>query len=132
MEWCLHINGAEDLRGELRLERIPSLERSGLLQPAMRLTARLIADYFGEINFTRCAFGNEFCEHLAPSPAALGSALAAAHSDNLNFTLLTPYVSNQGIATYKPLFALLAERGGEVVFNDWGILNLLRREFPML
>jgi len=133
MEWCLHINGTGDLKGELSLERISSLERSAALQPSLTLTARLIHEYFGEINFTRCVFGNEFCEHLAPSPAALESALTATISNNLTFTLLTPYVSNQGITTYKPLFALLAERGGcEVVFNDWGTLNLLRREFPML
>ncbi len=133
MEWCLHINGSGDLKGALKLERISSLERSTALQPPLTLAARLIAEYFGEINFSRCAYGNEFCEHLTPTPAALESAMAAAHSDNLAFTLLTPYVSNRGITAYNPLFALLAERGGgEVVFNDWGILNLLRREFPML
>src|SRR5262245_24015441 len=133
MEWCLHINGAGDLKGDLSLERISSLERSAALQPSLTLTARLIHEYFGEINFTRCVFGNEFCEHLAPSPAALESALATTNSHHLTFTFLTPYVSNQGISAYKPLFALLAEGGGcEVVFNDWGILNLLRREFPML
>lgn len=133
MEWCLHINGAGDLKGDLSLEHISSLERSAALQSSLTLTARLIHEYFGEINFTRCVFGNEFCEHLAPSPAALESALATTNSQNLAFTLLTPYVSNGGITAYKKLFVLLTERGGgEVVFNDWGILNLLRREFPML
>src|SRR5262245_53810505 len=127
MEWCLHINGAGELKGDLSLERISSLEQSAALQPCLTLTARLISEYFGKINFTRCVFGNEFCEHLAPSPAALESTLTATDSNNLTFTLLTPYVSNRGITAYKPLFALLAERGGgEVVFNDWGILNLLR------
>src|SRR5262249_12755118 len=67
------------------------------------------------------------------STAALESALDAARSRGLAFTLLTPYVSNEGVSALRPLFATLAgNRGGEVVFNDWGVLNLLRREFPAL
>jgi hypothetical protein len=51
----------------------------------------------------------------------------------MRFTLLTPYVSDAGIELLRPLFEILSEVGdGEVVFNDWGVLNLLRREFPGL
>jgi hypothetical protein len=51
----------------------------------------------------------------------------------MRFTLLTPYVSDAGIELLKPLFELLNEGGAcEVVFNDWGVLNLLRRDFSRL
>ena len=51
----------------------------------------------------------------------------------MSVTLLTPYVSDAGIESLKPLFKMLSESGtNEVVFNDWGVLNLLRREFPRL
>src|SRR5262249_1949978 len=80
-----------------------------------------------------CAFGTEFCEHLVPRASALESAINAARSRHLAFTLLTPYVSNQGIAALQPLFDLLAKNGGgAVVFNDWGRPHLLGREYPKL
>lgn len=133
MEWSLHINGANDLKQALTLDGIREFERSATLQPFIQTTARVIAEYFGEIHFTRCAFGNEFCEHLIPSAAALKAALNIAQARGLEFTLLTPYVSNAGVAALRPLFETLAQQGGgEVVFNDWGVLNLLRREFPAL
>jgi len=133
MEWSLHISGADDLEDDLSLDRLAALERSATIRPLVALAARLIADHFGEVNFARCAFGNEFCEHLIPSTAAFESALDAARSRGLAFTFLTPYVSNEGLAALRPLFEILARRyGGEVVFNDWGVLNLLRREFPSL
>jgi hypothetical protein len=133
MEWSLHIGRADDLEADLRLDRLAAFESSATIQPFVALAARLIADNFGEINFARCAFGNEFCEHLIPSTAAFESALGAARSRGLAFTFLTPYVSNEGLAALRPLFELLSlQCGGEVVFNDWGVLNLLRREFPSL
>jgi hypothetical protein len=133
MEWLLHIKGADDLRTEPDLDSIVSFESSAIIQPHITLTARLVREYFGEVIFTGCAFGNEFCEHLLPAPAALEVAINAAQSRNLRFTLLTPYVSNAGIAELRPLLELLSKhKGSEVVFNDWGALNLLRREYPLL
>ena len=133
MQWCIHISGTDDLQDELSLKRLATLEASGSLQPIVALATRLIEERFGEIAFTRCAFGNEFCERLIPSLAALEAALSAAQARRLNFTFLTPYVSNVGLAELRTLFALLAQHGvSEVVFNDWGVLNLLRREFPQL
>ena len=132
MEWSLHIKGASDLEGDLGLERLAALETSALLRPFPELAARLIRDHFGAVRFTRCAFGNEFCEHLLPSPDPLAAALAAARSRGMAFTLLTPYVSDRGIDELRRLLGAFDEDGGEVVFNDWGTLNLLRREFPHL
>ena len=133
MEWSLHIGGAGDLEDDLSLDRLAAFERGATIRPVVTLAARLIADHFGDINFTRIAFGNEFCEHLIPSINAFESALDAARSGGLAFTFLTPYVSDKGVAALRALFELLARTGaGEVVFNDWGVLNLLRREFPAL
>jgi hypothetical protein len=65
-----------------------------------------------------------------PAPEALAGARAAARARGLGFTFLTPYVSNAGVARLRELFGLLEAE--EVVFNDWGVLNVLRREFPKL
>jgi hypothetical protein len=47
------------------------------------------------------------------------------------FTFLTPYVSDAGIDALLPLLQFLETdcNGCEVVFNDWGVLNLMQREF---
>ena len=130
MEWCVHIAGAEDFQGELNLEGFASMESSAKLHPAVRLTAELIHERFGTVGFTRCAFGNEFCEHLLPAPEALEAARSAARERGLAFTFLTPYASDAGICKLRGLFRLLD--GDEVVFSDWGVLRVLRREFPRL
>lgn len=129
----MHIKGAEDLHNGRALTQVLALEKSELLRPSLQLTAQLIQEQFGAIMFTRCVFGNEFCEHLLPKPAALQAALAAAQKQNFAFTFLTPYVSNEGIAELKNLFGVLANHPtAEVVFNDWGVLQLLRRDYPTL
>jgi hypothetical protein len=133
MEWSLHIAGADDLEGELTLNRISAWERSATIRPIGERAARLIAEGIGDIVFTHCTFGTEFCENLIPSSVALASAIQAAQSQGLAFTLLTPYVSNAGLAALRPLLDVLANHGGgEVAFNDWGVLHLLRRDYPQL
>jgi hypothetical protein len=107
MEWSLHIRGPEDLRNP------PALSDD-------------LARHFGGANFTRFAYGTEFCENLLPSPEALGRIVRASRP----LTFLTPYVSDRGIAALRNLFAILED--AEVVFNDWGVLRLLRTEFPRL
>lgn len=107
MEWSLHIRGPEELRNP----------------PAL---ADDLARHFGRVNFTRFAYGTEFCENLLPSPGSLREILRASRP----LTFLTPYVSDRGIAALRSLFALLDD--AEVVFNDWGVLRVLRTEFPHL
>ncbi len=84
--------------------------------------------------YTRIYFGNEFCQRLIPSEKDLGRALEFAHGNKLNFTLLTPYVTNEGLERIYPLLKLLADAGDqcEVVFNDWGVLEIINREFISL
>jgi hypothetical protein len=107
MEWSLHIRGADDTRHPAGLA--PDLAR-----------------HFGDVEFTRFAYGTEFCENLLPSQEALREVTRSGRP----LTFLTPYVSDRGIATLRELFALLND--AEVVFNDWGVLRLLRTEFPRL
>jgi len=131
MQWCVHIAGASDLSGDLTLDRFASLQRGGALGLAVRRTAELIGRNFGSVRFTRCAFGNEFCEHLLPSAESMAASASAAHARGLQFTFLTPYVSDAGIRQLRALFQAVPD-GAEVVFNDWGVLNVLRRDFPRL
>ena len=133
MDWSIHVSNAAEVKSNLSALEPGSFDSGSKLAPVVELTRRLIDEYFGEVCFTRCAYGNEFCEHLIPSPRLLEAVLTAASERAMGLTLLTPYVSNAGIELLKPLFGMLSESGAnEVVFNDWGVLNLLRREFPRL
>ena len=133
MDWSIHVSNAAEVACDLSAVDSASFNSGSKLAPVVELTWKLIDEYFGAPRFNRCVYGNEFCEHLIPEPQQLETVLAAARDAGLNLTLLTPYVSDSGIDSLKPLFELLRTNGeSEVVFNDWGVLNLLRREFPKL
>jgi len=76
-------------------------------------------------------FGTEFCEERLPDiPEAMAFWELARHR-GLEPTLLTPLVSPEGLRTVDGLLAGLAAIGCEpaVVFNDWGVLGLLRERY---
>jgi len=134
MEWAIHVRDRGEIGARLSLTEVDRFDAGAKLHPSVALAAKLIEEYFGEVAFSRCVYGNEFCEHLIPERERLEEVLAAAHEQDLNLTLVTPYVSDAGIALLHPLLDLLNEDCGthEVVFNDWGVLNILRREFTNL
>jgi hypothetical protein len=107
MEWSLHVAAV----GEL--DRDPAWPDE-------------MAAIFGPARFTRIAYGTEFCENLLPSEESLRAVVASGRP----LTFLTPYAGDEGIAQLRRLLPLLGD--AEVVFNDWGVLRMLRREFPHL
>ena len=82
-------------------------------------------------NYSRLYFGNEFCENLIVSCKDLKQVLDFVERKNLDFTFVTPFVSNKGIEKLKQLLELIADRkpDSEVVINDWGILHLVNTDF---
>ena len=80
----------------------------------------------------RLYFGQEFCEHLVPEPDELRQAYYMALQMGWEFTYVTGYVTDAGLARIAAnLEALAAEQADcEVLVNDWGILRLLRDRFP--
>jgi len=85
-------------------------------------------------DFTRLYFGMEFCERLLPSPSQLGKALNCAADNNLDFTLVTPYVTEKGLRQVEKLITILCKikPRSELVFNDWGIFHLLQeKKYPL-
>ena len=84
--------------------------------------------------FTRLYFGMEFCERLLPSPAQLKKAVQFTRDHNVDFTLVTPYVTDKGLHQVEKLVAALGEAhpASEIVFNDWGVFHLLREKgYPL-
>jgi len=79
-------------------------------------------------------FGTEFCEERIPEPAEAEAFCALALDRGWRATLLTPLVTDAGLARIDRLLGRLAARGWEpaVVFNDWGVLRLVRERHPRL
>lgn len=134
MEWALRVKEVHEVRDLCLPKRDLGSGRPGSLDPTHVESAKVIGELFGRIGFSRIYFGNEFCEHLIPPPSSLARVYSAAQAKGLAFTLLTPYVTDGGIERLRPLFEFLVgrEERSEVVVNDWGVLRLLRRDFPHL
>lgn len=80
---------------------------------------------------SRIYFGNEFCERLLPKLKDLAEILNFVLRNKLQFTFVTPYVTNKGLKILAELFAYIAKAnpGCEVVFNDYGVLRILLKEY---
>lgn len=78
--------------------------------------------------------GSEFCERLLPSSDELRAVVDRAAEASIATTLVTPYVIDEELAVVKQLLQVFHEvsPSGEVVFSDWGVLWVLREEFPSL
>jgi hypothetical protein len=91
-------------------------------------------DQFGTINFTRLYFGQEFCEKALPTLKELTKAIETAEQKGMEFTLVTPYVTEEGLSEVKVLLEHLVKLmpQAEVVVNDWGVLEILNQNYPSL
>ncbi len=127
MEWAL---GAPDFQS-LKLCTNPWQEALLKKTPEIHQSLEELA---GPINFTRLYFGQEFCERDLPSTGQLLKAVEKAQNQRMDFTLVTPYVTEEGLKKLEVLLRELATltQDPEVVVNDWGVLNLLHKKFPAL
>ncbi len=83
---------------------------------------------------TRIYVGDEFCAARMPSLPALKRFAESAASLGVAISLLTPVMTDADISRLIPLFAYLNTCGPavEIVFNDWGVMTLLRSNYPAL
>jgi len=85
-------------------------------------------DYF-EKRYTRLYFGVEFCQNVLPEKEDLTVALRFAQERGLDFTLVTPFVTDRGLAPVGRLLEQTRDWGHpfEVVVNDFGVLRVVRQ-----
>jgi hypothetical protein len=86
------------------------------------------------IKFSHVYFGNEFCQKIIPNSDEVKKAFNYARYKGLTFSLVTPYVTNEGLKKIEPLLQELSRKSAscEVIVNDYGVLELLRQEFANL
>jgi hypothetical protein len=111
MEYAIRLTSPDGAPGDPR-EACPSPWRERLPE------GRAVALYFG----------TEFCEDRIPDLDEACAYCAIARERGWQPTLLTPIVSPQGLSRLDRLLNGLAASGAKpaVVFNDWGVLSLLR------
>ncbi len=81
--------------------------------------------------YDRLYFGVEFCEIKIPSADEVKRAVAYAAANDMRFTLITPYVTDSGLAAVERAIAALPSKGSiEVVANDFGVLRTLLEFHP--
>lgn len=95
------------------------------------LPESLLASQLWNTEICSLHYGNEFCESLIPSLSDLGYILSSAEAVGLKLRLATPLVSDHGLEKLRRLFCRIPQ-GHEIIINDWGVLRLLRHEFPSL
>ena len=77
-------------------------------------------------------FGSEFCQELLPGIKDVEVFCTHCMEHDLEAVLLTPLVTRKGLARLDRLLGDLTRRGmfPAIVFNDWGVLELLRQKHP--
>lgn len=102
------------------------------MEQALYITRIQQLEYVQE-DFARIYFGAEFCERLIPSVDDVTRIADFVQKRALALTLMTPYVTDTGLDRLVLLLDAVRDTGMqvEVVFNDWGVLDLLLKEYPV-
>lgn len=99
-----------------------------------KMSADLLKRAVSKMKVDGIYFGAEFCEHLIPSVDDLSRIADEAGIRGYKIYLMTGAAAVSVVPKYRHLlkyFSALPVAAG-VVFNDWGILEILRCDFPAL
>lgn len=85
-------------------------------------------------DLSRIYFGSEFCCSLLPSKEDLRKLVAFRKRTGVDFSIVTPYVSQRGFIKLAGLLSYLDKKlpGSEVIVNDWGVFNMISEKFHNL
>lgn len=85
------------------------------------------------LEFSRLYFGQEFCQNLIPGPTEIEESYYYSRQLAWDYTYVTGgYLTEAGINKVRKNLQRLRDLDAkcEVVFNDWGVLRIIKREFP--
>lgn len=87
--------------------------------------------YFKQGEYQRIYWGVEFCQNLIPSLQDTEKILDFIKKNKLEFTFVTPFVTERGLSKLKVIFSYLKIKriDCEIVINDLGTLECLHSEF---
>lgn len=81
--------------------------------------------------YSRVYFGSEFCIERLPSIDGLALLITFCEKRGKTFTLLTPYLPEEGIAKAEKLLDFLHNKGiyPEILISDWGMLQFIPEKY---
>lgn len=87
---------------------------------------------FPDAPLTSLYFGSDFCQELIPGSQDVEAFCKHCSEQRLEAVLLTPLVTQKGLEKLDRLLGSLTNQGvfPAIVFNDWGVLELLRSTYP--
>ena len=94
------------------------------MENAILIQNFLDLENFDSSVYSRIVFGNEYCEELIPDLLEVDAVIKFISYYGVSLTFLTPPSTEKGLTKLKEIFAILPDET-EVVFNDWGVFNLL-------
>lgn len=103
------------------------------MEKAIHITNLKNLKYFQKDKYQRIYWGIEFCQNLIPGLKDTENILRFARGNNLKLSLVTPFLTDQGVRRLAPVLTLLKKNKGsadEIIVNDWGLLNHLHKNFP--
>lgn len=116
------------------LEKLQSLGSAPLLELCLQrldCPTDMLDESGKDWPIQRIHFGNEFCERLLPTPDELVRVKSCVEQLNLNLSLVTPMLTDAGFNRLDTILPEL-DSGTEVIINDWGTFQRLRKEYPDL
>lgn len=134
MEWAIHVADGSSLEHCDDFFSRPPRSSELPLSDLQAAAADVVQRVAGPVRPQRAYLGNEFCQYLIPARESFSKVCRELRERGLAITFLTPPVTDAGLDKLRPLFAWLAAQanGAEVVFNDWGTLQVLHEEFDAL
>jgi len=101
------------------------------MEKAIHIISLKNLKYFKNHEYQRIYWGVEFCQNLIPTLSDTKRVLEFIKKNNLKFTLVTPFVTEQGLKRLKEIFSWLKKQNvnSEIVVNDWGALDYLHNGF---
>jgi len=125
MEWVLAV---PDIK---RLNIIVEKSNTHVLDQLKEVKEKF-KNHLGNIAINRLYFGQEFCERALNNPREVEKAFEIAQAQEMEFTLLTPYVTDKRLRDLVRILDIVyqAQKDSEVVVNDWGVLLLLTEDYP--
>ena len=101
------------------------------MEKTIHITSLKNLRYFQKGRYKRIYWGVEFCQNLIPTLKDTREILRFINKNSLNFTLITPFVTEKGLKRLNEIFHWLKKQKiiPEIVVNDWGVLDCLHSEF---
>jgi len=101
------------------------------MEKAIYITSLRGLKFFQKDEYQRIYWGAEFCQNLIPELKDTEKILSFIKKHDLNFTFVTPFVTERGLKRLNRIFIWLKKRrvACEVAVNDWGVLECLHSKF---